>query len=378
MENKIGVAKEANQCSPHERCVGGSLFRIYATDTQIEYVDRVLEGSLDTITGHTEETIEIVCIGDTKLSEEVLYRSINVKNLSESLITGDIEGGKFISLKSVFTDVLMSKTDDTPLTNISISQNPEYGAITFIKSYLLNKYVNSQDALVFHAGSMSSLNGQYGFAISALNHHINNGDNSGKTTAILASCTGENARFAYSSNDEVILTVSSDTDEVRISPFPSQITIRGKSLETLRTDRVNLNLEKWSGTDNITGQSVNVVTPKGLVEAGYQVLLLNSQGLDWCFIELDPNRKDYSCIEAGAEVSKQLFRGAVSKRRMNQALNPLFLGETSTTQTYDPIAYQPKVDKIFNQLAIAGTRFYVLQVGPDRNKLNEIFCKLKK
>lgn len=370
------IRKEINQCNSHERFVGGSLFRIYATEAQIKYVDRILEGSTDVIRNEAQEIIEVVCTDNTALSEDILSKSFLPDNPS-ALITGEIEGGRFVCLKGIFMDILISKTDNTPLTHISISQNPEYGAITFIKSYLLNKYVNENGALVFHAGSMTSLDNSSSFVISALNHHINNGDNSGKTTAILASCARENANFAYSSNDEVILSTFDNTNEVGSFPFPSQITIRGKSLETLQTDGVNFNLEDWSGIDSITGQSVSVISPRGVIEAGYQVLPLNPSKLDWCFIDIDPNLTDYSCIEINPEESIQLFRGAVSKRRMNQALNSLFLGETSNIQSYDPIAYQPKIDGIFNQLVLSGTKFFVLRGGTDRGKLNEIFTKLK-
>ena len=371
------VNKEINQCNPYERSVGGSLFRIYATEAQIKYVDRVLEGSIDEFRDSTQEAIEVVCTDNTELSEDILSKSSLQEN-SSALIAGENEGGKFVSLKGVFMDILMSKTDNTPLTHISISQNPEYGAITFIKSYLLNKYVNQQEALVFHAGSMTSLDNSSSFVISALSHHINNGDNSGKTTAILASCARENANFAYSSNDEVILSILDNATEVKALPFPSQITIRGKSLETLKTDGVNFNLEDWNGVDSITGQSVSVVTPRGVIEAGYQVLPVNPSRLDWCFIEIDPNLADYSCVEADPQASRQLFWGAVSKRRMNQALNPLFLGQTSNTQAYDPITCQPKVDEIFNRLVLSGTKFYILRGGADRDKLNAIFTKLKR
>lgn len=375
MENEIN--KEINQCNPHERCVGGSLFRIYATDAQIKYVDRVLEGSIDVFKASTQETVDVVCTDNTALSEDILNKSSQQENTS-ALIIGEFDGGKFVSLKGVFMDILMSKTDNTPLTHISISQNPEYGAITFIKSYLLNKCVNQEGAVVFHAGSMTSLDNSSSFVISALNHHINNGDNSGKTTAILASCARENANFAYSSNDEVILSNLDNTNEVRVFPFPSQITIRGKSLETLQADGVNFNLEDWRGVDSITGQSVSVVSPRGVIEAGYQVLPMSRSKLDWCFIEMDPNLTDYSCVELSPQDSINLFRGAVSKRRMNQALNPLFLGETSGNQAYHPVAYQPKIDEIFNQLVLSGAKFYVLRGGADRDKLNEVFTKLKR
>lgn len=373
---EIETNKEINQCKPHERFVGGSLFRIYATEAQIKYVDRVLEGSTDAFSDSTQEAIEVVCTDNTELSEDILSKSSLQEN-SSALITGEIEGGKFVSLKGIFMDVLMSKTNNTPLTHISISQNPEYGAITFIKSYLLNKYVNKSGALVFHAGSMTSLDNSSSFVISALNHQINNGDNSGKTTAILACCARENANFAYSSNDEVILSARDYTPEVRAFPFPSQITIRGKTLETLQVDGVNFNLEDWKGVDSITGQSVSVVSPKGVIEAGYQVLPLNPSRIDWCFIEIDPNLTGYSCIEVNPEESIKLFRGAVSKRRMNQALNPLFLGETSNIHGFSPFAYQSKIDEMFNQLVLSGTKFYVLRGGTDRGKLNEIFTKLK-
>lgn len=376
MENKIN--KEINQCNPYERSVGGSLFRIYATEAQIKYVDRVLEGSRDVVESNTQEAIEVVCTDNTGLSEEILNKSLQPTDSSASLIAGEIEGGRFVSLKGVFMDILISKTDNTPLAHISISQNPEYGAITFIKSYLLNKYVNQQEALVFHAGSMMSLDKASSFVISALNHHINNGDNSGKTTAILASCARENANFAYSSNDEVILSFLDNASEVKTLPFPSQITIRGKSLETLQADGVNFKLEDWNGVDSITGQSVSVITPRGVIEAGYQVLPLNPSKIDWCFIEIDLSMTNYSCVEADPQTSLQLFRGSVSKRRMNQALNPLFLGETTSAQTYNPIVYQPKIDEIFNQLVSSGTKFYILRGGADRDKINEIFTRLKR
>lgn len=371
------INKEISQSNPHERFVGGSLFRIYATETQIKYIDRVLGGSTDVLKDNTQEAVEVVCTDNTELLEDILSKSSRPENPS-ALITGEIEGGKFVSLKGIFTDILMSKTDKTPLTHISISQNPEYGAITFIKSYLLNKYVNEHGAMVFHAGSMTTLDNSSSFVISALNHHVNNGDNSGKTTAVLASCARENAKFAYSSNDEVILSALDNTNEVSTFPFPSQITIRGKSLETLIADGVNFSLEDWNGVDSITGQSVSVVSPRGVVEAGYQVLPLNQSKLDWCFIEVDTNMTDYSCVEINPHESIQLFRGAVSKRRMNQALNPLFFGETSNIQAYDPIAYQSKIDEIFNRLIFSGTKFYVLRGGADRGKLNEIFTKLKR
>lgn len=374
---EIETNKETNQCNSHERYVGGSLFRIYATEAQIKYVDRVLEGSIDVLKNSAQEAIEVVCTDNIGLSEDILNKSLQQEN-SSALITGGFEGGKFVSLKGVFMDILISKTDKTPLTHISISQNPEYGAITFIKSYLLNKYVNEHGALVFHAGSMTSLDSSSSIVISALNHYVNNGDNSGKTTAIFACCARENANFAYSSNDEVILSTLDNTNEVGAFPFPSQITIRGKSLETLLMDGVNFNLEDWNGVDSITGQSVNVVNPRGVVETGYQVLPLNSSKLDWCFIDIDPNLTDYSCVEIDPQESIQLFRGAVSKRRMNQALNPLFLGETSNIQVYDPIAYQTKIDEIFNRLVLSGTKFYVLRGGTDRGKLNEIFTRLKR
>lgn len=374
---EIEINKEISQCNPHERYVGGSLFRIYATEAQIKYVDRVLVGSIDVLKDSAQEAIEVVCTDNTALSEDILNKSSQLEN-SSALIMGEFEGGKFVSLKGVFMDILISKTDNTPLTHISISQNPEYGAITFIKSYLLNKYVNQEGAVVFHAGSMTSLDNSSSFIISALNHHINNGDNSGKTTAILAGCARENASFAYSSNDEVILSTLDNTNEVRVLPFPSQITIRGKSLETLQSDGVNFSLEDWNGIDSITGQSVSVVSPRGVIEAGYQVLPLNLSKLDWCFIEIDPNLTEYSCAELSPQDSIHLFRGAVSKRRMNQALNPLFLGETSNNQVYDPVAYQPKLDEIFNQLVLSGTKFYVLRGGADRAKLDEIFTKLKR
>lgn len=370
--------KELNQCHSHERFVGGCLFRIYATEAQIKYVDRILEGSIDVLKNNsTQETIEVVCTDRKELSEDILSKSSQQGN-SATLITDDIDGNKFVSLKGVFMDILMSKTDKTPLTHISISQNPEYGAITFIKSYLLNKYVNQNNAMVFHAGSMTSLDNSSSFVISALNHHINNGDNSGKTTAILASCARENANFAFSSNDEVILSTLNNTNEVCVFPFPSQITVRGKSLETLQTDGVDFKLEDWNGVDSITGQSISVVAPRGIIEAGYQVLPLKPSRLDWCFIEIDPKLTDYSCVEINLQDSNKLFRGAVSKRRMNQALNPLFLGETSNNKAYDPIVYQPKIDEIFNRLVLSGTKFYVLRGGADRGKLNEIFTKLKR
>ncbi len=371
--------KETNQSNSHERLVGGSLFRIYATKDQIRYIDRVLEGSKDMIIDDAQEVIEVVCTNNTYLSEDILSKTLQPSDPPPSLTSGEIEDGNYVSVKGVFMDVLMSKTDNTPLTNISLSQNPEYGAITFIKSFLLNKYVNQLGALVFHAGSMTSPDNSSSFVISALNHHINNGDNSGKTTAILACCARENASFAYSSNDEVILSTFDKAPEIRALPFPSQITIRGKSLETLQTDGVNFNLEDWNGVDNkITGQSVNVITAKGIIEAGYQVLPLKPSKTDWCFIEIDPNTTSYSCVEADPQTSIQLFRGAISKRRMNQALNPLFLGETSNRHAYDPIAYQPKVDEIFNRLVLSGTKFYILRGGTDRDKLNEIFTRIKK
>lgn len=147
-------------------------------------------------------------------------------------------------------------------------------------------------------------------------------------------------------------------------------------METLDSDGVHFNLEKWRGIDPITGQEIIVVTPKGVIEAGYQVLPLNSSKIDWCFVDIGPHNSDYSLEKTGSETARRLFKGAISKRRMNQALNQIYLGETHGAHIFNPMDYQSKIDDMFDQMISSRTVFYIFRGGTDRNILNDYFVRL--
>jgi hypothetical protein len=374
---RIKLIEGAPESLSRERIVGGYSFRIHATELQLAYIDRILEGSeVEPIGDGEAKPVDVICVDNVDAIENILDGATHRSNLSESLVVGDVDGGKFVYLEGVFMDILIPPTGEAPLTHISISKNPEYGAVTFIKSYLLSQYVNQHDALIFHAGSMTSNDGAFSVVLSALNHSLNSGDNAGKTTALLACCARLDAGFSFVSNDEVILSRVGPENNIIYHPFPSQIALRGKSLDAIAADGISFDLETWRGIDSITGQAVNIISPKSYRDRGFDISKLNLENLNWCFIEMNHGITDYSILPCEEERARELFVGAIFEGRMGQALGPLYFGETRLSGAFDLGRHRDKLDKMFGALVSRGIRFYIVRSGTDRSRINKMFSQI--
>lgn len=363
----------------YDRHISGTLFRIYATEPQLRYIDRVLEGGREKLLGSKRaEMVEIICVDRVSLFKNFLKISRHPIDIKDKIIAGRIGDGNFVYRKGVFMDILIPKSKLKPLTNISISSTPEYGAVTFIKSYLLNKYVNQYGALIFHAGAITSIEYSSSIIFSALNRSTNRGDNSGKTTTVLACCARKDAKFAFSSNDEVILAKHPTSGSIKSLPFPNQITMREETYRALRADRINLSLEKWKGLDKETNQEIVEMAPKSLVESGYKISQLSTSKINWVFLDIGPNIVTCSLSKIENDLAKKLIGEAISERRMNQAINPLFLGEVGSFRKLGPNFYSEKLDVIFNTLTKTGINFWKLRCGVDRSQINEVITGILK
>jgi hypothetical protein len=362
--------------------IGGVNFLVQADKSyQIEYIRRVVEGSTSSNEALGERNVKILIITDPKGEKAAKIIRDFPENLiiyrgKEFLYGGEVSSGTYYFISNAHLFINITQERDSEVVHICMGPHPELGASSFIKINLLHFYREKfPDFVVFHAGSIIHLSTSRGIVFSTPKEK-NRGNALGKTTAVLAATLNKSRNFGYCSNDEVLLSLHRP-GSLEIFPFPNEIPIREGTLNEILREGYYLELEEWCGFDEETKERVFVTTPGLLTQRGVSIAKLNNITA-WVFIDLSPERKTYIIESLEEQAAQDRFISSIFQKRMAQTRGNLHWAEMGTEQKDNKLLSSEieTARKIFLFLFSGGTRFFSLEGGTDREKLQEIFCRI--
>jgi len=363
--------------SSYVRTVEKTRFTIETSTQAMTYVDRVFAGSYSNneMSVLPENNFKIDINERTEDIPGILNRADNVADLSNGMVRGSIGNGSFVHAPGLFLDIMYPGAEFIA-RRLVVSRNPEYGIVSFIKSVLLRKYVEQDQGVIFHAGGVTRKDDGPSFIFTALDNITNNGDNSGKTTAVLSTTLREDANFDFVSNDEITLAKKKG-GKIEYLEFPSQITVREGTLTRLHEAGIYPILEEWQDRDKLTGQRTNIITPSNFLMVGSHIARLDTSDMRWCFLDLTPDDSNNNAREISKDnKTKDLIYNAISRRRMSLGSSPLYLGEFADPEPdYDSRVYTA-FDALYRSFKSNNVGYYVITGGMNRNKLNTLMKKL--
>lgn len=252
-------------------------------------------------------------------------------------------------------------------TVYNISNSPEIGASCLLRRILLRLYkMDYPDLLFFHAASIVNQQGEMiVFASPGID-----GENKGKTTAMLACVARKGSTYSFLSSDDVILVPV--TTGYNFLPFPTEINVSNKTLSIIQKEEIALQLELYSYR-SLAGIT-RMTTAWGIFASGFKVATTFTKIKSWIFIDLKPSCSNYDIteIEGGNE-----FIESLSRQRLALLDKPLVNGEQAQFNSSSFVLSKEvndRVMKLFKQLKSDGTQFLTLKGGIDRTKLATVIA----
>lgn len=361
------VEQESKEERSKTYTLGGVEFEVVATDRAVErYIEDVV-GPYSPLQerGITAKKYRISTI---RASSDVLslVGGKHIINADDGYEYGKLDENIYYVCSGLgFTHI--TSEEDRITSHYCISPRPELGAVSFIRTEMLKHYAKSDPFLVFHSASMIDTENDKMTVFSGLESSKPYGNRAGKTTALLSATIRPNPRYAFSSNDELIVT--SGEEGVDVHPFPNQVPIRQGTLNAMLAEGIKLPVDFLIDTDEQTSESIFYTTPGQIKRAGYEISNRKANFIrNWIFTNLDPQQVGNSIVQISPEQSVDLFRRSAFPRRMNQSRSAGYQGESYRNYDMTPEDFDV-ADHIHAKLALSGTRFWILSRGVDRGEI---------
>lgn len=259
--------------------------------------------------------------------------------------------------------------DENNIVHYTWGVRPDLGAISFAKTEVFRSTLESDSSMLVMHGSLLFDN-QQNRSIMLLGADYNHprGNISGKTTTMLTLAFDSSRRFSFSSNDEIILRKVDST--IKAYPIPSIIPVRSGTMEAIESKGVKLKKDTWVDKDNKTNENVFYLSPKALVGAGASIFTDVSNVGVCIFTNLSPSATHSSLDKLSSEEAVRMFTKAIYFKRMIQARDNSFRGESIHDHTPDDTDLV-KAGGIFERLIDGDTRFFLLSGSPDAERITK-------
>lgn len=257
-----------------------------------------------------------------------------------------------------------------------VGTGTKYAIASYTKAHVFWEFYRKHpELMVSHSSSIKHTPSDSGIVLSTSDRGDRNNRTFGKTTVALSMITRDRNKFAFCSNDEVIIT----SDQGHLSPFafPNEISIMGSGLSSMFSKSRLPDLLTWNEKDLIRQDTRYYTTHGGLARAQYQVSGLPNI-VFWAFIDLRLDNRtchinELRPIDAFDKFDNTLFDDRILLARSRAK----HLGEMAS-QLGVEVSNKPEIDTryYFEMLVASGVRFIEITGSVDPDLIFESVSKI--
>ncbi len=285
---------------------------------------------------------------------------------------GKMPGGKFLTHPEYgFINFTFPKKDG--VLHRFVGTGTHYAVSSFTKAHAFWQFrADHGEFMVSHSSSVVDRATGKGIVFSTADRGLESRRSFGKTTLALTAITRSPDRYAFASNDEVLLYPNQDS--VSAFPLPNEISIMGSGLNQIFRDN-RPELLDWHEKDRIRDDIRYYTTHGALFRSNHSVTSFDSISA-WVFVSLQKDGISNQARPVSDDEAVSLFDDILFEDRMRLALSSnVHLGESAASLD-PPELPHISTTEYFNRLRNQGVKFFQITGSVDPDEISKALVEI--